>query len=166
MTKRCYACLKEKNKILFSGKSFICKDCDKARAKSYYLKNKEKVNARAELYRKENLDKYRLYSKGHYENNKHVYRQKEMAYKLAKKQQTPSGLNKAHFVEMEGMYQFCQIFNGFQVDHIVPINGKTVSGFHAPWNLQVLTCKENAGKSNIFNPQIYPQQGQCAFMEF
>lgn len=165
MTRCCYACSKEKDIILFSGKSFVCKDCDKERAKAYYLKNKKKVQARTDAYRKENIDKHRVYSKRHYEANKHQYRQKEMAYQIAKRQQTPEWLTKPYVTEMEGLYQFCQIFPEFQVDHIVPIKGKQVSGLHVPWNLRAITRGENVQKSNSFNPSVYPQQGQCAFME-
>ncbi len=50
------------------------------------------------------------------------------------------------------VYRNCP--KGMTVDHIIPLQGKLVSGLHVSSNLQYLTAKENAKKGNRFVPII------------
>lgn len=63
--------------------------------------------------------------------------------KAAKLKRTPkwADLNK-----IEQIYKNCP--KGFVVDHIIPLQGKEVSGLHVAYNLQYLTPQENSIKHN------------------
>ena len=39
----------------------------------------------------------------------------------------------------------------FDVDHVIPMNGKNVCGLHVPTNMQVITHSENSRKGNRYN---------------
>ena len=65
----------------------------------------------------------------------------------------PPWLTEQHMRQIESIYQEArnrQSADGIprHVDHIYPLMGKTVSGLHVPWNLQILFGEDNLVKSN------------------
>lgn len=71
----------------------------------------------------------------------------------SKRHRTPKWLSKEQLKQIERFYvEAKEITNktGIQheVDHITPLQGKTVSGLHVPWNLRVISAQENQRKGN------------------
>ena len=142
------------------------KNRDKVRAsqKKYYEANKElcldkikkcqKANKDKYIkfitnWRKANPDKVAAIRKRYYEKNS----AKDIA-RVRRRQGTIKHceifMNAGELAEIQGMYDFCRIFKGFEVDHIIPLNGKLVSGLHVLSNLQVIPAYENRSKKNKY----------------
>jgi len=65
--------------------------------------------------------------------------------RASKLQRTPA------WADLEAIKQFyLNCPKGYQVDHIVPLQGVNVSGFHVLNNLQYLTAFENNSKGNKY----------------
>jgi len=127
--------LKNKEKKEYSNTCFICgnvwisnrkgKCCSKkCKAKKYRIDYPDKVKANNKKYNKE-------------------------PKRLRKRAERKRKLKSVKWSEIEGIYKNCP--EGFQVDHIIPLNHPNVSGLHVPWNLQYLSLKENQVKSNSFD---------------
>ena len=133
-----------------SKESFVKQKCIK---KQNYELNKELI-----------LDKNRNY----YLNNKQLVLEKKKKYKkhhqpryaalnlireLKKNQRTPKWLTDDQKNQIIEIYHQASLLTKqndvqYHVDHIVPLCGKNVSGLHVPWNLQIITAKENLRKYN------------------
>lgn len=111
------------------------------RVRKYRFNNPEKV--------KISVEKWREANKGHHKTYMNIA---AVMRNTAKIQRTPSWLNAGHELEIQSIYKYCQALRGiglsYEVDHIVPLRGKDVSGLHVPWNLQVIPAAENRSKGN------------------
>jgi hypothetical protein len=153
MTKTCSKCLEikelenfPKSSAIKSGFRSECKNCIKLNRSRYYQKNKQKELNSAKRWNKENFNKYqdnlkiwRLENKERVRKNHNARCAKRRCTKL---NATFLGYDK----ELKEIYKNCP--KGMHVDHIIPLQGKTVSGLHVPWNLQYLTPFENLSKGN------------------
>ena len=80
----------------------------------------------------------------HYHANREAY----YAAAAGRRGRMRNGIPAEYRDELNRIYAECP--PGHVVDHIVPLNGKTVSGLHIPCNLQYLPVEENKKKSARF----------------
>lgn len=154
--KNCTKCLSLKNLSEFykykpakDGRDSWCKECKQAYVKKYqsgpYRDNKNRQNAK---YRFENPKKMRNISKDWALRNKASCREKIRRYQAKKFGSIPRWITKEHRQQMKYIYATCP--KGYEVDHVVPLQGKNVTGLHVPWNLQILPAEVNRSKGNKF----------------
>jgi hypothetical protein len=72
------------------------------------------------------------------------------------KNRIPKWTTDKEMAQIEAIYKLADLLSKtrkviMHVDHIVPLNGKAVSGLHTPYNLRVITAKENIKKNNDWN---------------
>lgn len=87
--------------------------------------------------------RHKEYVKQWKKDNKITYNAYLAARKDRVKKATPPW---ADLQAIQEIYLNCP--KGYHVDHIIPLNGKEVSGLHIPDNLQYLPAIENLKKSN------------------
>ena len=114
--------------------------------KEYFEKNKEQELLKCLEYKNAHKDYYRKYHSEHYKKFPYKGTAKTAKYRASKLRATPSWITDEQLKEIEMIYKTCP--KGYHVDHIIPLQGKTVSGLHVPWNLQHLPAKINHRKSN------------------
>ena len=121
------------------------------RSKASQAKNKPYYSAKTMEWQRNNRERYLENRRAHYVRNsaRDIERVRRRAGLI---KQSETRMSAAELTEIQGMYDFCRIFPGFEVDHIIPLNGKTVSGLHILSNLQVISRFDNRSKGNKFIP--------------
>jgi len=151
------------NKLTKDHLQSWCRDCKNAYDKEHRANSPEWKERRREYMRS---DKYKEWKKEYVKtevgqrvrkNNKSQYlsspavkRNYRVFYKLRANNRCPSWVDP---VQMLPFYKLAtSLGDGYVVDHIYPLHGKTVSGLHVPQNLQVLTSLANNLKRDSENP--------------
>jgi hypothetical protein len=172
----CKSCLVEKSLSEFKkhthGHRHVCKKCQyksmmenpfahaNAVKRNRKWRNSENGKATEMVYsqsemgkksRRESIKKYETSTGKAQKVARTVYR------RLAKNQRTPKWLSEIDLWMIKEAYELAALRTkmfGFSwhVDHIIPLQGVTVSGLHVPKNLQVIPWLDNVRKHNRVNP--------------
>lgn len=168
VTKKCNKCSKEKPLGAFSKDSQLrdgfrndCKECQREYDKNWRKNNSERCRTNGLKWVADNREKSNGYKAKWRLNNsdkdktcklewaiKNKQKINEYAKQRARriKQATPFWLTQEEKADIVDMWLSRP--DGFQVDHIVPIQGKDFSGLNVPWNLRYLDRIENIRKKN------------------
>jgi 5-methylcytosine-specific restriction endonuclease McrA len=127
-----------------------------AKKKEYYNSNKEKVLAQRKNYYNSNKEKRLTQMKLWRETNPDKVNAKTAKRRAQKLRATPPWLTTEDYQKIESFYILAKQLTQateipHEVDHIIPLQGKIVSGLHVPWNLQVIPAIENIKKGNRIN---------------
>lgn len=135
-TKKCCSCQKELSLLSFhkdssrkDGYDNKCKSCTTSKNKEWTKNNKGLSLAKSRLKEIKKMSGNRV----------------------------PHWLTPSDILAMKCIYQVAAMRNAnsdmrWSVDHIIPLNGKTVCGLHVPSNLQVIPLSENLSKRNKYEP--------------
>jgi len=132
-----------------------CTECDlHAKNSKKYTTAEDRKNYAGVMYYK-HREKILTQKKTYRQNNKGKVNALVSARKKVVRQRTPAWLSDFDKLKIKCMYQIAAMLTRennepWHVDHIIPLQGKLVSGLHVPANLQVMRGSENVRKKNKF----------------
>ena len=137
----------------------VCTECDKF-AKA--IRRTTPANDLVKSTRRASYQKHKetalLAKKLYRVNNKGKINALCAARKIVVKQRTPGWLTTFDKLKIRCMYQLAAMYTRennepWHVDHVIPLQGQSVSGLHVPNNLRVLRGIENIQKKNKYEVQ-------------
>jgi HNH endonuclease. len=144
---------------------------ERERLRKYKVRNRERMRREYRKYyetkREERLAYFRHYRETQPDKRKATCRKwdganpdktraKSAKRWAAKLNAAPAWLTTAQKQEVASIYEqavLCERLTGVKhhVDHIEPLQGRDRCGLHVPWNLQILSGRENQSKGNRTN---------------
>ncbi|KKL50832.1 hypothetical protein LCGC14_2301550 [marine sediment metagenome] len=112
----------------------------------YYQSNIEFLKAWMKKYAQKHAKALKIYRREWRKRNAPLVVAYTRKHQAALLQRTPNWLTPEQEQQVIEFYINCP--KGMEVDHIIPLQGKCISGLHHPDNLQYLTRHENRAKGN------------------
>lgn len=130
------------NKIAYLSRADV-KILARLRTKGWVQTNPERKRAMDEEFKAKNPALVRS------------YKAKRRAVVL---QACPTWLTEDHHAQIKAFYDASDAMTKatgvrHEVDHIVPLQGRTVCGLHVPWNLRVIPARTNNQRPRIWDPE-------------
>jgi hypothetical protein len=125
--------------------------------RSYRYKNKEKIRENdrefQQAYYQRNRPALKEKQRKYQKNNRHIANKNGSKYRASKRQAVPAWLTEEDHRNIGAVYamaqRLCMCLGVIHhVDHIVPLQGKSVCGLHVPWNLAAIPGSLNVRKNN------------------
>lgn len=121
--------------------------------RAWQMTNSEKQRAQERAWRSANPEKHLAQKRAWKAANSAVVRAHKAKRHANKLKAAPPWLSKEQLRRMVAKYVEAKKYEAlsgteWHVDHIVPLQGETVCGLHAPWNLRVIPAVDNLSKSN------------------
>lgn len=177
MIKRCNKCnkLKALEEFPKNSKATYCKECKNEQTRQWRFNNRDYIKeynaihnpTNYPLHKNQMIKTARIWNLNNSERRKAIVKKnnaKNPAKRIAncnkrrasKIQATPKWLTNKYFEQIEDFYIQARILTKITgikhvVDHTIPLKHKNICGLHVPWNLQILTHKENSSKKNSFD---------------
>lgn len=126
--------------------SKTCVTCALDRLRKYQDDNRETIRARNNRWYHDNPEKRRKGATTWQKNNPGRVNAATAKRRAARLSATPAWLTAEQLAQIRWFYDNCP--KGWEVDHIVPLQGENVCGLHVPWNLQHLPARVNKSKGN------------------
>jgi hypothetical protein len=120
-----------------------------------YQKNRVARRAQALVAYYANHAKSKERLRAYQKANPAEYASAAAAHRAAKLQRTPVWLTDFDKLKIKCLYSVAAMLTRenkepWHVDHVLPLQGKLISGLHVPSNMRVLRGKENISKHNKF----------------
>ena len=127
-------------------------------AKTEYLSRPEvkaASRARTRKWASENPERKRQMDAEFKQKNGALVTSYKARYRAARRKATPPWLSKDDLSKIRQVYSEAKRLSvetgvPYEVDHIVPLAGKVVSGLHVPWNLRAIPKVENNRRPRIY----------------